>query len=139
MFGYEVVRDITSLWERQPPGFALPVALKGLVHKLYEYDKALSQRLIRRLVTLAVARSISITAADIRSERKKWKAELNRLSKWADLRDKTSGHYDDDIAEQVRLLKELERDEVIKATYALISFNLFVLKALAAVGRGPSN
>jgi hypothetical protein len=136
IFNYDICREVVSLWKHEPNGFALNVALKNIVHKLYEYDKALSGKLVNRVLTLARAREVEIHNDDIRNERKKWRGQLSKLQKWADVRNETSGHYGKNIAKQVALLKQLDRKEVMAVAAAFLAFNIVVLKALTRVGRG---
>jgi|SRR6266850_4748151 len=138
IFNYDISREVVSLWSNNPTAFALQVTLKDIVHKLYEYDQALSGKLINRMLALARARGVEVQSADIRHERRKWREQLSILSKWAALRNQTSAHYGKDIAKQVKLLKQLDRKQVMEVAAAFLSFNIVVLKALARVGRGEN-
>lgn len=136
MFHYDLVYDIVSLWTHEPSGFAEKLALKTIIHKLYEYEQILSGRLIARMLALAHARNIPIPSGAVKDERKKWKAQLGRLQSWSRLRNEASGHYGKDIRSQVQLLQGVRRVEVVEVLEALLSFNVYVLKILRAAGRG---
>ena len=136
IFNYDITREFVALWQHEPQGFALNVSLKDLVHKLYEYDKALTGRLVGRLLSLAAARGVAIQAADLREERKRWKAQLSRLGKWSEVRNSATGHYSSDISKQVRLLKQLNRGEIVDVAAAVLTYNGAILKLLAKVGQG---
>jgi hypothetical protein len=135
IFNYDVAYDVVSFWRNEPSGFSEKVALKNLVHKLYEYDKVLSKHWIARVLELARARNVPIQSADIKAQRRKWREELTTLQSWSDLRNQATGHYGKDTAAQVALLKQLRRDQVMKVAAAFLSFNMIVLKMLADVGR----
>jgi hypothetical protein len=136
IFNYDVTYDVVSLWRHEPSGFAEKVALKSLVHKLYEYDELLSKHLVARILELAHARSVHIRSTDIKAERRKWSAQLVKLQSWSGLRNQATGHYGKDTAAQVALLKHLRRDQVMNVAAAFLSFNITVLKVLANAGRG---
>jgi hypothetical protein len=114
----------------------MKVCLRDLVHKLYEYDQALSDRLVKRTLDLAQERGIDLKGVDIRAERTKWKHQLSKLQAWSDLRNQAAAHYGKDISEQVRLISSLEQTEVLAVARAFLSFNIAVLHGLARIGRG---
>ena len=136
IFNYDVCRAIAGVLHDEPKGFALRLCLRDLVHKLYEYDQALSERLVRRVLDLAQTRDIDLKGADIRAERAKWKEQLSKLQAWSDLRNQTAAHYGESIPEQVRLISSLDQPEVIAVAKAFLSFNIAVLRQLARIGRG---
>ena len=138
IFNYDVSYDIVSLWHNAPSGFAEKVALKSLVHKLYEYDQLMQKHLVHRLLTLARARRVGIESEDIKAERKKWRTQLARLQTWSDVRNQVTGHYGKDIPSQVALLKTIDRAEVMQVVQAFLSYNIGILKMLARAGRGSA-
>src|SRR6185503_21389968 len=136
IFNYDICSSMVSLWITEPRGFAQSVALKNIVGKLYEYDLALSSRLVNRILRLAEDRGMSVPSDTIKREGRKWRDQLARLSRWADLRNHASGHYGKDIPKQIELISELQRNEVMSVAEAFLSFNNFVSTVLADVGRG---
>lgn len=136
MFQYDLCYEFAALWRAEPKDFALKVALRNLVHKLYEYDTALASRIIKRIQVLAGKRHIDIDGASIRAEKKKWRVELSQLRRWEELRNQTSAHYGKDIERQVSLIDALNRDQVMVVSRAFINFNNFICRLLANVGRG---
>lgn len=83
IFHYEMCFEMCNLIRNNPRGFALAVALKGLIHKLYEYDKASNSHISKRLKLLATNRGIEVDQRLISIERKKWRVELNKLAEWS--------------------------------------------------------
>lgn len=136
VFNYDVCYDMVALWQSSPNGFAEKVALKNLIHKLYEYDQLMQKHLVSRLLSLARARSIPVESEHIKVERKKWRTELACLRAWSDVRNQATGHYGRNVVEQVRLLKEIKREEVMAVAAAFLSYNIAVLKVLRDTGRG---
>ena len=134
IFNYDVCRAFVGLWVMVPEGFSEKVALKDLAHKLYEYDAALSGRLVGRILKLAKLRGITMDQSQLRVEKQKWKAELSKLRAWSALRNQTSGHYGHDIRGQASLLEALNRDDVKSVAIGFMSFNNFVCKLLAKTG-----
>ena len=39
IFNYDISYDTVAIWRSKPSGFAEKVALKSLIHRLYEYDQ----------------------------------------------------------------------------------------------------
>ena len=136
IFNYDVTHCLVALWEADPQGFAEKVALKDLVLKLYEYESALSTRIVGRVIALTTRRGMSMDRERLKLERKKWKAEFAHIRRWSDVRNEAGGHYGSDIPRQVSLLTQLQRSEVQEVAIAFLSFNNYVCKQLAAAGRG---
>jgi hypothetical protein len=139
MFQYDVCAEMIGVVRNQPKGFASSVALKSLVLRLFEYDRALNRRLIPRLLKLAEARGLSVDRSAIISLKKTWKTELAQLQAWHKVRNKAAGHYDDDLAEQVRLLRSLTVDGVMSVVRGFLSFNMELLHVLRDAGRGVAH
>jgi hypothetical protein len=136
IFQYDICYEFSAQWHAEPQGFAQKVALKNLVHKLYEYDVAVAERITRRILSLAEERGLSVDRDLVRSERRKWRKELAQLRQWSSLRNQASAHYGKDVGEQVTLIARLEHDEVFSVAKAFLAFNNFVCKLLANVGQG---
>ena len=134
IFQYDICYEMVSLIRNQPSGFAACVATKGLVLRLYEYDDLLNSYIIPRLLTLAKARNVEVDRAEIRLQRKKWKAEFKQLRSWFDVRNQAAGHYGRDIPTQVALLQTLTVDLVMNVAKAFLSFNMCLLQILRSAG-----
>jgi truncated hemoglobin YjbI len=139
IFNYDIAFDITSIWQAEPEGFAEKVALKNLVHRLFEYDQLMQKHLIRRLLELAKDREIEVNPVFLKASKRKWKEQFKRLEGWSAVRNKTSGHYGHNLQEQVSLLKSLKRAEVMDVVQAFLSYNVSVLNILKNAGRGSAD
>jgi hypothetical protein len=136
IFQYEICAEMTGLIRNNPSGFEISIALKGLIHKLYEYDQLLNKHLIRRLIALATARGIQINRSDLKVQRKQWKLELAKLQQWSDIRNETTGHYGKDTSRQIQLLKSIDFSEVMSVAQAFLQFNMAILLTLKNAGAG---
>lgn len=136
IFQYEVCHEMGNIIRAKPEGFALSVALKGLVHKLYEYDRAFNSYLFKRTIALATARGIKFDKQAFAAERKKWRNELKGLAKWSTVRNKVTGHYDPDLSLQVQLIEQIHLDEVIAVFEGFLQVNVALLKTLRDAGKG---
>jgi len=134
IFQYEICAEMAGLIRNRPVGFAISIALKGLVHRIYEYDQLLSKHLINRFLALAAVRSVPIDSADLKALRKQWKLELAKLKQWSDIRNETTGHYSKNIARQVALLKSINFSEVMSVAQAFLQFNMDILKIMKRAG-----
>lgn len=136
IFQYEICTEMVGFQRNQSVGFSRNVALKGLIHRLYEYDQLLSSHLINRLLSLAKARGIAIESSEIKAQRKKWREQLGKLHKWSEIRNQATGHYGKDIASQVQLVKAISEEEVMSVTQAFLAFNISILTIMRNAGRG---
>jgi hypothetical protein len=136
IFQYDVCLEMASFVRNKPTGFATRLALKGLVLRLYEYDDLMNTHVIPKLLELARKRDVPFDKASVKAARDTWKTELKRLRKWSDVRNQAAGHYGRDLHSQIRLLKQLEPDEVMEVARAFFSFNMALLVGLRDAGRG---
>ncbi len=137
IFQYDVCSEMVSVVRNQASGFASSVALKGLVLRLFEYDVALNDHWIPRLLALAQRRGLPAESQAIRDARSSWKAEFKQLRGWSVIRNKAAGHYDAEVGEQVRLLKNLTVDGVMGVARAFLTFNMALLVLMREAGLGP--
>ena len=91
IFQYDICAEMTGFLRNAPSGFARNVALKGFVHRLFEYDLTLCQ-LIPGLLALMKARKLPIDQQDIKTQRKKWSVEFRKLRAWSGTRNVATGH-----------------------------------------------
>ena len=136
IFQYDVCYEMVGYLRSRSTGFAASVALKGLVLRLYEYDDLINTHQIPRLLALAKARGIPYNRDSVKAARAQWKAELERLKRWKDVRNQAAGHYGKDLKKQVALLRELNEEDVMTVTRAFLSFNMSLLVGLRDAGQG---
>ncbi len=136
MFQYEICLEMAGFVINNPQGFARKVSLKGLIHRIYEYDKLLRHHLVNTLISMANERGVLIDSADIKKEKIKWKDELSKLKKWSDIRNGATGHYGKDVASQVNLVKSIDENEVMSVTQAFLSFNMSIIRVFLDAGKG---
>ena len=136
IFQYDVCAEMVGFVRNKPKGFAAGVALKGLILRLYEYDDFTNTTFIPRLLALAQQRDIPFDRPAVKVLRSQWRAELARLNGWSCFRNQVAGHYGKDLQVQVKLLKELDPNEVMGVTKAFLNFNMSLLVALRDAGKG---
>jgi hypothetical protein len=126
--------ELVAFAGNNPSGFARSVALKGVVHKLYEYN-LLSDHLLRRVASLAKARDVQVSDEGFKAERRDCRAQFKRLRSWSSVRNAATGHYDKNTAIQVESLASIDPKEVMHVFAAFIQCNMSFLRMLAKVGR----
>lgn len=136
IFQYEICTEILSFVRNNPSDFARSVLLKGVVHKLFEYDHLMKGALVKRVIELALARGVSSSAIELRSEKKKWRPQFQKLEKWSTIRNTATGHYDRSTVEQVSSLAKINAEEVMDVCKAFLNYNMAFLKFLGRVGGG---
>lgn len=139
IFYYDVAAGIVNMGRNNPKGFAQAVALKSLVHSLYEYDQQINHTLVPRIIRHAARRKKPIDTSAIKVEKKKWRDHLAKLKSWKAVRNAATGHYGQDIEHQVGLLKAIRQEEVFSVVSALVEYNGFILELLPHRKRGDAN
>ena len=138
IFYYDIVTGMLSVGRNNPKGFAGAVALKTLVHSLYEYDDLMNRSLLPRILRYASRRKKPIDTSSIKAEKKKWRAQLSRLRAWKAIRDSATGHYGEDVERQIELLKGLNQDEVLSVATAFVHYTSSILHLLPHRKRGAA-
>lgn len=136
IFQYDVCVEMTTVVRNQPVGFAVPVALKGLVLRLYEFDARLRGTLLPRLLVLAEARDIEVEKGSIRELKRQWKAELKQLTGWHHVRNHAAGHYGEDLKKQVEALETVTFDQVMSVAAGFLQFAQSLMLILRDAGQG---
>jgi len=134
IFQYEVCAEMHSFITTDPSGFARKIALKGLIHQLYEYE-SVNGDFVKRVKALALKRGFEISDSALRSERRKRRSEFQHLRDWVTIRNKATGHYDKNTEAQINLLETIDPDQVMGVCDAFFSCNMEFLKMLREVGR----
>lgn len=134
MFQFEMCHEMASFIRFPPSGFAESVALKGIVHKLYEFDQYVNNHLASRIVAFARDRGINASLDEMRHLRKTWKAELKVLASWRDIRNKVTGHYDGEIERQIALIETIPAAKVMPVVEAFLAYNKSMLLLLRDAG-----
>lgn len=139
IFQYEICVEMVSFVKNNPTGFARCVALKGIVHKLFEYDLLLKGALVKRVNDLADARGLGPSSIDLKAEKKKFNPQFQMLEKWSGIRNVATGHYDRNTTDQVSSLANINPEEVMQVCAAFLTYNMGFLKRLKEVGgeNGP--
>jgi hypothetical protein len=129
IFYYDVAAGVVSS-DVGGKGFAKTVALKSLVHCLYEYDQQINRTLMPQIIRYAARRKKPIDTSVIKTERKRWHLQLARLKTWKDVRNVATGHYGQDIEHQIGLLKTLDQKDVFAVVSAFTEYNAFIIQLL---------
>jgi hypothetical protein len=138
IFQYDLCREMVSVTQQRPQGFAESVALKGLVHKLFEYEVLVKKALRPKLLALASSRNIEIDHEALAELDSQTRPALKKLRSWHGVRNKAAGHYDADIHLQTNLIETLTFDHVMEVACDFIRYNMGLLIILRDAGSGPA-
>jgi len=116
--------------------FARKVILKDFIHKVYEYDKTLRKSHQKRMCELAKKRNLPALATKLEESSRTWRKPLVKIGCFKDIRNKTAGHYDQDIAKQVQLIESIEEGAFFPVFEAFLSFEKEGLEILRSIGLG---
>ena len=64
-----------------------------------------------------------------------WRKDLRKIASFKNIRDKTAGHYDPNIAEQIQFIESVDENDAFTAFEAFLSYNIHVLGILRDIGR----
>lgn len=121
-------------FNKELSGFAQKVALKGLIHQLFEYHRVY-KHLIQRAKKLCGDKGINVPDSNLRAEGMKWRNQSKILGKWSEIRNKATGHYDNNTGIQIKLLETIDPEQVMTVFTAFLSYNMVLLKFIREVGR----
>lgn len=136
IFQYDICVELTTVVRNQPTGFAVAVALKGMVLRLFEFDARLRGTLLPRLLTLSKARDIEVASETVQQLKRDWKLVLHKLQGWHHIRNEAAGHYGRDTPAQIAALETLVFDEVMTVAVGFLQFSQEVYQILRDAGRG---
>jgi hypothetical protein len=122
LFNYELNREVFLLLQYQPTGFASKVSLKGLVHRMFEFESTLSKSLVGDLKKIAEQFGDTEVSVRIKEARKRYKSELTFIQTLASIRNNSTGHYHQDVSKQRELLEFLDYPAVFEACTGLMGF-----------------
>ena len=134
IFQYEICVELGAFVNNNPSEFARKVSLKGIVHKLFEYN-LVSNGLLRRVTALSRSRGFEVSDEAFKNERRKWRLQFKKLAAWSSVRNTATGHYDKDTDAQAEALNLIDPEEVMSVVVAFLSANMAFLQMLRAVGR----
>ncbi|KVM89425.1 hypothetical protein [Burkholderia stagnalis] len=137
IFQYETNNELGSIIRNQPEGFAKAVAVKGLIHKVVEFNKHLNEVIQPDMLKMAVERDMQFGEEDKRDLRRRWRATFKEIDKWKRLRDKTTGHYDPDLEEVVSLLETIDVEQVGQVYFEFVEYAKALLDRFREAGRRP--
>ena len=133
IFQYGVCAEMVSL-NNGSSGFARKVALKGLIHQLFEYCKV-SKQLVKRAKDLSAEKGFDVSDSNLRAEARKWREQFQKLEKWSEIRNRATGHYDKNTDSQIKSLETIDPEQVMAVSTAFLSYNMELLKFIREVGR----
>lgn len=133
MFQYELVREFELLFAHEAQGFARAVAIKGLIHRLVEFDKHLRDVIIPEMLKYAEGHGIMDFERKVRDLQRDERPNLAVIRSWQDIRNKATGHYDRDLQMVVELLEAVDPEKTRDVTEGFMIFMLKLLMLLRVV------
>ena len=134
LFNFEVACDVTTLLKVAPRSFSRKVILKNLLHRVFEYDKTLRQSHFKAIAALAGERGLSKRHQQFLAFATDWTAQMSSISKYKTLRNKTSGHYDQDVGLLVSLIENIDPDETLDLVKHFLALNVDYLQHMSSIG-----
>lgn len=131
---FELCSQIKQFLESTPLSFASKVNLKDFIHKVYEYDKTFRGSHVNRICVLARKKGLPALVTKLQESYRTWRKDLGGIASFKNIRNKTSGHYDPDIAKQVQHIESIKENDALTAFEAFLSYNKEVLEILRNIG-----
>ncbi|MBI3585367.1 MAG: hypothetical protein HY096_15630 [Nitrospinae bacterium] len=127
---FEFCSQMKQIAESNLCSFASKVKLKDFIHKVYEYNKTLRGSHINRICVLAHNRGLPALVTKLQESSRTWRKALGKIDSFKNIRNKTTGHYDPDIAKQVQWIESIKENDAFTAFETFLSYNMEVLKIL---------
>jgi|SRR3972149_1011970 len=131
---FELCSQMKQVVESTLCSFASKVKLKDFIHKVYEYNKTLRGSHVNHICVLAQNRGLPVLVTKLQESSRTWRKALSKIDSFKNIRNKTAGHYDPDIAEQVQWVESIKENDAFTAFEAFLSYNMEVLKTLKDIG-----
>ncbi|KVF73383.1 hypothetical protein WJ22_20740 [Burkholderia vietnamiensis] len=128
IFEYEVMVDACSMVRNQPQGFARVVAMKGLIHKFYEFNELFKRETMKQMLAFAKGRAYEFTAADVGAVKSKYKGLFSTIERWTKIRNLATGHYDRNMQAVVDALDSIDLKDILAT---MMDYARYVLEVLA--------
>jgi hypothetical protein len=135
IFQFEIACEVEQLLRRRPQEFALKVALKDVIHKIFEYDRTLTGSHLKTILDFGETTGAALVGQSIKNLRKHWKSKLKVLSSFVSLRNKATGHYDSDIEAQVRAIESIGVEDALDLIFNFLAFHHAITGVLRDIVR----
>jgi hypothetical protein len=127
IFQFDICREMVSVFGRQPSGFAASAALKGIVHKLYEYDLLVRNSLRQRMLNFANSYNVPVDYEALSKLEVESKPAIKKLRNWTKIRNTAAGHYDANVKLQVTHIESLTQEQVFDVAGEFLRYNMSLL------------
>ena len=132
---FQAFSAMISILKAEPHTFARKVALKEILHMIYEYKGTVTQHHIWRLCQLGEYKGAYDTVTRLRELVRDFRDEFKSLDEYKTLRDKATGHYDQDISVQIAAIERIDEDAALAHALAFAEFQGRFAVLLREIGR----
>lgn len=131
---FELSSEMVKYCKTKWPSFASKVALKDMLHKIFEYKKTLKNHHINTINELADSKCLGDEKTKLSKISKQYRTAINKIDQYKPLRNVAGGHYDRDISKQLSCIESIVEDEAIKIIKDFLSYNKKVLELFRDIG-----
>lgn len=131
---FELCSEMVEYCKTKWPSFASKVALKDMIHKIFEYKKTLKNHHINTINELAESKCLADEKTKLSKISKQYKEAINKIDQYKPLRNVVGGHYDPDISKQLCYLESIVEDKALKLIKVFLSYNKEVLALFRDIG-----
>lgn len=131
---FELCSEMMEFCKTQSASFARKVALKNIIHKIFEYKKSLKNHYIKTINELAESKCLVDEKIKLSQVSKQYRKAINKIDEYKPLRNAASGHYDPDISKQLCHIDSIVEDEALKLIEVFLSYNREVLALFRDIG-----
>ena len=136
MNSFDIVHEWGAVQTRAPTGFALQVALRGVVLRCFEFHIAMNEVLLPAARANAAELGLEFDSARMKAKRKElWPDGLEIVAGWADLRNHAAGHYGKDHDKQFAEIQSIDFNTVLTATGAMVLLLTEFVRTLTACAK----
>jgi hypothetical protein len=137
IFQLDCALSLSVLNECKPVGFARKQVLAKLAHCLYEFDDTFNHHMKRVILKVADEKESMLTGKNLKLIKKKYPG-INNITKFHDIRNKLSAHYDKNFSTLFSSAEELTETEVLVAHDDSAKFYKEIIEVLIGNKSPPS-
>jgi len=132
---FEICSDILNVLRTEKSTFGRKVALKSIIHKIFEYKKPLKAKHIKTIHDLAGSKSLEQEKNHLAAISKNYRKIINKIEQYNELRDVATAHYDPDISKQIKAIESIDENEAIDLIRAFLLFKKDITSLMRDIGK----
>jgi hypothetical protein len=132
---FEICSDMLNVLRTKKSTFGRKVALKSIIHKIFEFRKSLTATHINTIQDLAVSKNLEQEKNKLAEISKNYRTIINKIQQYNELRKVATAHYDPDISKQIKAIESIDENEAIDLIGAFLLFKKDITSIMRQIGK----